>query len=229
MRYYPTFLNLRGRRCLIVGAGDVGCRKLASLLQAEPDQIVVLDTFARQDVRNPELARLLDSPAVHYEQRGFADADVQDKALVFACTGNRTVNAQVSRACDTHGVLCNVADSPDESGFIVPAHFETDGLVIALGTGGGSPALARRIRMDLQDYVGQRYSGLLAVMSRLRPLVLALGRDTGQNTLLFRTIVSSGLMDALCARDSAAARDILEDLLPVELHPNIGELLHELV
>lgn len=229
MRYYPTFLDLHDKRCLIVGIGEVGQRKLSSLLAASPAEVLVLDTFLFKDLEDAALKKLLSHPAIRYQHRPFAASDVQGRTLVFACTGNRKVNEAVALACDTYGILCNVIDAPDEGGFIVPAHFESGELLVALSTGGNSPALAKRIRMELQEVVGDRFSGITCLMGRLRPLVLALQAETVHNTTLFRAIVNSTLTDALQTRDRDKAEAILTELLPHELHPNIGELLHELV
>lgn len=227
MRYYPLLLDLHGRACLVVGAGGVGRRKLASLLDCGPASVLVLDANpAAPD--DPELAPLLAHHAVRFEARPFAPADVDGCALAFAATGNRAVNAAVADACRQRNVPCNVADAPDTGAFIVPAHFACGELTVALSTGGHSPALARRIRMDLQQWFGARYDGITLLLGRLRPLVLALGHETGQNTALFRALVESPLIDALAARDRAGAERILTELLPAELHPRIVELLHEL-
>lgn len=229
MRYYPTFLDLHDKRCLIVGMGEVGRRKLASLLEAQPGEVLVLDTFVLADQKDAALKELLYHPAVSYQHRPFTDSDVTGRTLVYACTGSRVVNDTVAAACNRHGVLCNVIDAPEDGGFIVPAHFAVDDLLIALSTGGASPALAKRLRMELQEFVGTRFTGIIRLMARLRPMALALGRETGHNTALFRAIVASGLMDALQAGNKEQAEALLTQLLPNELHHKIGELLHELV
>lgn len=227
MRYYPLLLDLRGRTCLVVGAGSVGRRKLASLLACGPARVLVLDANpAAPD--DPESATLLAHPAVSFEARPFTPVDAEGCALVFAATGNRAVNAAVADACRRGNVPCNVADAPDEGAFIVPAHFASGDLTVALSTGGHSPALARRIRRELQQWFGARYNAVTLLLGRLRPLVLALGRETGQNATLFRAVAESPLIDALAAHDRAEAERILSELLPAELHPHIVELLHEL-
>jgi len=228
MRYYPTFLDLHGRRCLVVGAGEVGRRKLASLLAAAPAEVLVLDLFPLSEIADPELNLLMEHPAVVYEQRSFTASDVQGCALVFACTGNRAVNSAVAKACADNNVLCNVIDAPEEGNFVVPAHFANGDLLVALGTGGNSPALARRIRMELQTCLGDRFAGILTLMGRLRPMVLALGKETRHNSTLFRNLAESGLTQALQEKNRAEAERILKELLPAELHTNIGALLHEL-
>ena len=223
MRYYPIFLDLRGKHCLIVGAGDVGRRKLAALLPCQPDEILVLDTTEPA----AELSELLKAPAVRFEQRGFRTDDVKGRTLAFACTGNRSVNEAVEKACKPQNVLCNIVDDPTAGDFIVPAHFENGDILVALSTGGHSPALARRIRKELQQQFGSRYATLASLMGKLRPLVLALGNETRQNTVLFRAVVNSPLVDALEAKDMLLAHTILIEILPVQLHQNIGEMLDE--
>ncbi len=228
MRYYPTFLDLRDARCLIVGIGAVGRRKLNSLLAASPAEVLVLDTFSYDDVADAELKTLLDHPGVTYADRPFEPSDVAGRALVFACTGSRELNAAIAQACTAHGVPCNVIDAPEEGSFIVPAHFEAGDLLVALSTGGASPALAKRLRRELQAFLGSRFSALTTLMRRLRPLVLALGHETGHNTNLFRSIVDSELIDALQAQDRKQAESVLQALLPHELHQHIGALLHDI-
>ncbi|MEG2139609.1 MAG: bifunctional precorrin-2 dehydrogenase/sirohydrochlorin ferrochelatase [Bilophila sp.] len=224
MRYYPVFLDLVQSRCLVVGAGQVGCRKIAGLLAGNPLEIRVLDSA----VPSKELQVLLEDSRIHFEQRAFTPADVSGKQLVFAATSNRAVNASVTAACATQGVLCNCVDAPEEGGFIVPAHLEKGNITVALSTAGGSPALSRKIREELDEWLDGRFEALSELLSRLRPLVLALRRETGQNTLLFRNVVRSPLADALRRRDLVQSEEQLRLLLPQELHPHIMELLHDL-
>ncbi len=224
MRPYPLFMRLDGCRCLVVGAGGVGRRKLAALIPCGAAEILVLDTSPP----DAELAALLACPGVRFEQRTFSADDLAGRSLVFAATGVPAVNADIARLCRDGGVLCNVIDDPAAGSFIVPAHFACGDITVALSTGGQSPALARRIRMDLEAWFGNRYDGLVVLMGRLRPLVLALGDETGQNAALFRTIVGSPLVDALAAKDRQRCEDLLHTLLPVELHPHIVELLHDI-
>ena len=228
MRYYPMFIDLQGKRCLIVGAGAVGLRKLEALLPCQPEEVLVLDTAAPSEDIRQYTKSASDRPAVvRFEQRAFTPADMHGRALAFACTGNRKSNEAVADAAKEHAVLCNIVDAPATGDFIVPAHFESGDILVALSTGGHSPALARRIRQELQAQFGQRYAALAALMGRLRPLVLAQNNETRQNTALFRELVNSTLIDALEAGDIIQARTILQDILPAPLHQNIGELLDE--
>lgn len=224
MRYYPVFLDLQGRRCLVVGGGAVGCRKIASLLENNLASVRVLDVAAP----SPVLQALLEDERLTYERRSFLPQDVEGCSLVFAATGNPAVNREVAEACAARGILCNCADAPDVGSFIVPAHVEQGSVTLAVSTQGGSPALSRRIRKELEAWLGDRFTGLSELMGRLRPLVLALQQETRQNTSLFRNLVESPLADALQRRDRAACEALLKDLLPPQLHPHIMELLHDL-
>lgn len=224
MRYYPVFIDLKDKICLVVGGGNVGCRKVRGLLSAEPAQIEVVDP----NTPGRELQALLDFPVVYFEQRLFNPEDIQGKTLVFAATGNRSVNAAVAMACSAAGVLCNSADAPSEGTFLVPAVVQQGSVTAALSTGGGSPALARRIRQELAAWLDSRYTALSELLLRLRPLVLAMQRETGQNTVLFRKLVESPLAETLRERDRCQSEALLRTLLPQELHPHITELLHEL-
>lgn len=224
MQYYPAFLDLTGSRCLIVGAGCVGRRKLASLRACRPSEILVLDTRKPDE----ELTDLIGSDSVVYLTRPFEEKDLEGRMLVFACSADRELNARIAEECARRGILCNVADDPCACSFIVPAHFRRDGITVALSTGGCSPALSRIVRCELEDWVGHRFAGLTTVMGRLRPLVLALGRRQAENASIFRAVAGSQLPEAVGAGDMNRAKSVLEEILPPELHPHIEELLHGL-
>lgn len=225
MRPYPLFMQLEGCRCLVVGVGGVGRRKLAGLLPCGLADILVLDTAGPDE----ELEKLLDCPCVRFEQRNFMPDDVRGCALVFAATGSRQVNNFIAQTCREQGVPCNVIDAPSTGSFIVPAHFACCDMVVALSTGGQSPALAKRIRIELQEWFGSRYGNFASLMGRIRPLVLNLRQETEVNTKIFRTLVFSDLLNALEAKDEATCHNLLKDILPPALHPHIVELLHELI
>ncbi len=211
MHYYPVFLELSGQSCLVVGAGAVGCRKIASLLECPIERLHVID-LAEPDTN---LQVLLEDKRVSFTKRPFTPSDVEGCALVFAATSNRQTNDAVARACAERGILCNCTDAPKDSSFIVPALVEQGNIAIALSTGGASPALARKIREDLEAWLGERYTGISE-------------HETRQNTTLFRSIVDSPLSEALQRRDRQTCESLLRELLPIELHPYIMELLHDL-
>ena len=220
---YPIFISLTGIHCLVVGLGQVGQRKLSGLLACGPASVLVLDLAEPAT----EVAALLSDPRVRFEQRSCMQADLQGRALVFAATGSAAENSRIATLCAGAGILCNSASNPEEGCFQVPAVARHAPLAAALSTGGASPALARRWKGELERWLEPR-SRMAALMGRLRPLVLALGEDTGQNTRLFRKLADSSLQQWLEENDLESCRRCLQAELPPALHVNIAELLHDL-
>lgn len=221
MRYYPIYVNLQGKHCLVVGAGQVGRRKIATLAACGAVEILVLD-LAEPDAA---CAETLSHPAVTFACRPFVPADLDGRFLVIASTDNETLNWEISRECARRGILCNIVDQPEKCSFIVPALYTQGDLTVAISTGGGSPALARKIRQGLGEFLGTEYGALLLLMSRLRPMVLALGLGSATNSTIFRELVNSCLIEALERGDAAGAEAVLRDILPVSLHAEAAGLV----
>lgn len=225
MRYYPMFVSLENKACLVVGAGEVGTRKIASLLACGAGHVLVLD------MREPEgdLLGLIRNPALTFERRSFEDTDLDGRFLVIASTSDEALNWRISDLCRERGLLCNIVDQPEKCSFIVPAVVSQGDLTLAISTGGQSPALAKHLRRHLQESFGKEYAALLVVMGRLRPLLLDLGQGTRENTAVFRALVGSKLLEALAAGDREQAAVVLSEHLPEALRPRITELLHGLL
>jgi len=221
MRYYPIYVNLHGKRCLVVGAGQVGRRKIATLAECGAQEILVIDKVPGQEAC-PEL---LDHPAVTFACRDYETADLDGRFLVIASTDDEALNWRISRECAQRSIPCNIVDQPEKCSFIVPALFTQGDLTVAISTGGGSPALARKIRQGLGEFLGTEYGALLLLMSQLRPLVMELGLGTPANSKLFRDQVNSTLLEALSQGDAARAEAILRDLLPASLHGEAAGLV----
>ena len=231
MKYYPMFMDLSGARCLVVGAGRVGRRKLSTLLECGPALVLVLDT-------SPEalrLAREVPRPegcALICEARAFAPSDADGMTLAFAATPSAQVNSEVARACRERGVPCNTAVALDGDGgsFLVPSRVEAGPLVLALSTGGASPALARALREDLESWLDRGYPLLIRLLEALRPRVLALGMGSDADARVFRAACAmplrARLLEALAAGDHALADSLLRPVLPDGLDFSSKEILH---
>ena len=221
MRCYPMFVSLEGRNCLVVGAGQVGLRKIISLADCGAGQVLVLER------REPDAAlrELASRPGISVERRDFAKSDLDGMFLAIAATSDPALNSRIAALCKARGVLCNVIDAPEQGSFIVPSSVVRGDLTIAITTGGHSPALTKTIRKDLQERFGEEYAQFLRLMGRLRPHVLELGGETKDNSALFRGLVGSGLLAALRTVDMRLAETELKAHLPEELHHLIPELL----
>lgn len=218
---YPLFLSLRDSSCLVAGFGGVGRRKVAGLLACAPAAVHIFDL---QEPEDEEGRALLRHEAVRFHGRPCTEDDLRPCRLVFAATGSRAENARIAALCARLGLLCNCVDAPEEGSFIVPAVARLGRLAAALSTGGASPALARRWRGELEAWLAPR-ARMARLMGELRPLVLALGMETEQNTRIFRTLAASSLQDCLEREDLHACRALLEQTLPPALHSRITELI----
>ncbi|MBI5248273.1 MAG: bifunctional precorrin-2 dehydrogenase/sirohydrochlorin ferrochelatase [Desulfomonile tiedjei] len=216
MKPYPVMMNLEGRKVLVVGGGRVARRKAGSLLESGASVVVI----------SPELETELQDLAKQAKIEwvpGYFDESLLDRypdaTLVFGTTNNRDVNVRVHRACLDRRIPCNIADVPDLCTFIVPAVITQGDLMIAVSTGGSSPALARRIREDLEQRFGPEYAEMTRVMGDIRKLVLAIGMPSDENKKLFTEILDSGLLDALKNNDRQRVLEILGSILPKEVDP----------
>ena len=220
--YYPLFLDLSRAKCLVVGAGAVGRRKIGALLESGVRELVVLDP----ELSDPAL--LPGHAALVFEARRFTPEDLAGCALVFAASGSREANAAVAAACAERGIFCNCADAPLEGTCIVPSTARAGEMTLALSTGGASPAYARYLREELEDWLREKVP-LAALLGRIRPGLLALEMDTMQNADMLRALVRSGLGAALAAGDAKHCEELLAAALPEDLHPSIAEFLDGLV
>ena len=234
MRYYPLFLNLTEARCLVVGAGPVGRRKIVDLLACSPRQVLVVDPNLDEASLRQAAAGLSLAPLV-LERRVFRPDDLENRTLTFAATPSAEVNSAIAGLCRASGLLCNVAGplNQDVSGsFLVPAHLENGPIALALSTGGCSPALARALKEDLKSWLQGGYAMLALLLKRLRPRILALGLGSDADAVVFRTLCArplrEKLMDALSRKDVEAAAALLRPVLPDALSPSVEEIIHDL-
>jgi precorrin-2 dehydrogenase / sirohydrochlorin ferrochelatase len=158
-RHYMVCLDLRGKRCLVVGGGRVATEKAQGLLDCDADVTVVA----------PEVDDELATLPVRVVRRPFSRSDVVRCFLAIAATNDRTVNIAVSAVCAELDVPCNVADDPELCSFILPAIVRRDPIVVGVSTGGASPALAQRIRDDVADLLGPRHAEVARMLQELRP------------------------------------------------------------
>jgi uroporphyrin-III C-methyltransferase/precorrin-2 dehydrogenase/sirohydrochlorin ferrochelatase len=167
MDFLPIFLSLRGRRCVVVGGGHIAERKLALLLRAGASVDVVAPEMSE------ELQRLAAAGTITAWQRAFHASDVQGATFVIAATDLPTVNEQVAAAAQAAGVLVNVVDQPGVGNVVMPSIVDRSPVVIAIGTGGNAPVLARMLRAKLESLIPQAYGELASLLGSLRERVRA--------------------------------------------------------
>jgi len=153
--YFPAFLDLRGRRCLVVGGGRIAERKVQGLLDCGARVVVVSPALVSG------LARLATIGRIDHRARVFRKVDVLRCVLVIAATGVAAVDDAVAETARLHGALVNAVDRPARCGFIYGSVLRRGQLQIAVSTGGRAPALAREIRRRLEAVIGVEYAALV--------------------------------------------------------------------
>ena len=208
--YYPAFLDLRGKRCLVVGGGHVARRKVAGLLYAGAVVTVVAPTCVPMPSR------------VHVEQRTFVPQDMDGMMLVIAATDDPSVNAAVAGEASVRGIFINVVDDPAICSMILPAVVRRGAFCLAISTGGASPVLARRLRETLETQYGEEYGLLIDLLWRLRqqwePTALAVPVPAEARRHAWEQVLDLPLLDLLRAGEAIAAEAAAMRILDAGTH-----------
>jgi precorrin-2 dehydrogenase / sirohydrochlorin ferrochelatase len=166
MSLFPMFVKLAGRPCLVVGAGGVGTSKIEGLLAAGAAVRVVAPEAT------PVVADWSRAGKLSWQARGFESQDLDGAFLTVVATPSRELNARVFQEASRRGVLCNVVDDPPHCDFYYPAVVRRGDLQIAISTSGRSPALAARLRQDLEQQFGAEYVGWVEELGQEREKLL---------------------------------------------------------
>lgn len=193
MAFYPVFLDVTGRRCVVVGGGPVAEGKVTGLLAAGASVTVISPTVTGA------LAAAARAGRVSWRRRFYRRGDLEGAALAFAATGDVEVNAAVAAEGGWGGVWVNAADDPAHCDFILPSVLRRGALAIAVSTGGASPALARAVREELERHVGAEYATLVDVARDVRGALRAERRTVDAaawraalSDRQFRRLISTG-------------------------------------
>ena len=167
MTLFPMFMKLEGRPCLVVGAGTIGEPKIRSLIAAGASTRVVALTATAA------VAEWAQAGGITWEVRAFQFADLDGVFMVIAATNSRELNAGIFNQARQRNILCNVVDDPEYCDFYYPAVVRRGELQIAISTNGQSPALAQRIRRELEIEFGPEYGEWLKELGRTRKELFA--------------------------------------------------------
>ena len=161
--FYIACLKLRGRRCLVVGGGEIGLEKAEGLLACDGDVTVIAPAVG------PALEELAREGSIIWERREYAGAeDLEGAFMVIACTDDTDVNIRIYEDAERRAMLVNVVDVPPLCNFILPAILRTGPLAIAISTAGASPALAKRMKAEMAQHFGEEYATLAIMLNDVR-------------------------------------------------------------
>ncbi|MBW2012747.1 MAG: bifunctional precorrin-2 dehydrogenase/sirohydrochlorin ferrochelatase [Deltaproteobacteria bacterium] len=207
MRYYPVNLDIRNRKCLVVGGGSVGTRKVMTLLDCGAKVTVVSNEVTRQ------LLKLADSGSIVLKKRPFQISDLDKMFLVIGATDNPELNLQIHTQAEQVGMLCNIADRPEVCNFILPAIVNRGDLIIAISTSGKSPAFAKMMRKNLEKEFGTEYAEFLRLMGGIRNKLLNQDHEPEAHKPLFEKLIQRDLVKMIKGRDIVAINSLLFEIL----------------
>ena len=204
--FYIACLKLSGRKCLVVGGGDVGLEKVEGLLACDGDV-----TLVAPDAIEP-LQALASEGSITWERRTYERTDLEGTFMVIAATSDSEVNIGIYDDAEKRAMLVNVVDVPPLCNFILPAIIRTGPLAIAISTAGASPALAKRIRNEIADEYGEPYAKLAIMLNEVRGWAKGTLPTYQDRKAFFESIVNGDPdpVELLRRGDEDAVRDLID-------------------
>lgn len=207
MAFFPVVLQLEHQPVIVFGGGAVAERKVKSLLDAGAEVTVV----APQLTKN--LETWVKSRKIKHRQRAYRRGDLRGFNLVFAATSDEPANARIAREAGEKGLWVNVADRPELCSFILPAVLSRGDLTVAVSTAGKSPALAKKIREDLETLFGAEYGEYLRMIAQARQRARAEIPEQDRREQLLETLLNSDLLKWLRQGELTKAQLFIEEVL----------------
>ena len=185
MNYYPININLKDKLCIVVGGGEVGFRKIEK----------ILSKGGRVKLISPQIVDkikiLIDQEKIIHINRGYVYGDLEGAFLVFGATDSKDINLLCKKEADEKNILVNIVDDKVESSFIVPSSINRGDLNIAISTGGKSPALAKKIREDLEKTYDSSYGQIVNILGDIRALAVKEIPSIKDRRRLFKALVNN--------------------------------------
>jgi len=165
MRYYPVFLDIAGKPVVVIGGGNIAHQKVVGLLKAEAEVTVVSPEL------NEEMAELANEGRFRHIKRDYEPGDLEGYTLAFVATDDRSVNATVADEGKERRVWVNAVDDPPYCDFIMPGIAQKGDLIIAISTSGRSPAMARKMREEIEAFLTEDYAAMLELAAEVRAVL----------------------------------------------------------
>ena len=203
MKYYPIFLDIRGKICVIVGGGEVAARKAERLLDCGAKVLVISPKLS------PALTALKEKDIISHVATSYSGNLIHGAALVIGATDDEKTNAQISLDARGQGIPVNIVDDPQKCDFILPSVVQRGDLAIAIGTGGKSPALARYLREELEAKYGGEYEILLNILSALRIKIMG---KYGIDKRWVASLIEAGILNFIKASDREKVKETVHKI-----------------
>ena len=225
MSFYPICLDLDLKPCVVVGGGRVAERKVLGLLSCSAQVSVV------SPVLTEELQSQHAKGNILWIDREYRQGDLSQAFLVIAATDDEETQKQVYEEAVSNNLLLNVADVPQRCNFILPATVRRGDLAIAVSTAGKSPALARKLRMELEKRFGPEYEILVDILGAIRPEILSFGLSQSENEKLFKQLLHDDMEEWIKNKNWNSIKNhlraVTEDRIGDDWLPGIRTLFNE--
>ena len=203
----PIFLKIKGRRCVVIGGGEVSTRKVAILLKAGGEVAVISPEL------HHELAALHEAGKISFHQGAFKPEQLDGAHLVVAATDDGATNRAVSHAAHQRNIPVNVVDSPELCSFTMPSIVDRSPIVIAISSGGVAPVLARLIRAKIETMVPATYGRLAALAAEFRAQVKQRFASVQERRIFWEEVFQGPIAERVLSGQEAIAHEALQDVL----------------
>ncbi|TLD41210.1 MAG: Siroheme synthase / Precorrin-2 oxidase [Candidatus Jettenia ecosi] len=203
-KYYPIFLNIQDKKCVVIGGGNVAWRKVCSLKEAGAKVTVVSPEFCPELEKETEIERI---------KQKYDKEFLKEALVVIASTDDEEVNKRIYSDAMEKGILVNVVDKPEFCSFIVPSSMVRGDLRISISTGGASPALARNIREYLEKQFGNEYDEFTKLLSEMRRKVLSEIMDESIRRDILQQIAALDMLEVVKERGILEAKKRMVEII----------------
>ena len=211
MPYYPIYLDITNKRCIVAGGGRVGERKVERLLECGAHVVVISRELT------PLLEKMKGEGRIDHIDDDYGDACLEGAFIVIGATNRDDVNKRIAREAERRGIMVNIVDDPARCDFILPSLVQRGDLVIALSTGGKSPALAKKLREDMEASFGPEYGIFLEIMGELRKAAIAGGCPSEDNKKMFELLVKSDILRLIREKNREGVRICIRDITGLDV------------
>jgi len=208
LKYYPVFLDIRDKKCVIVGGGEVAARKAERLLDCGAKVFVISPKLS------PALAALKEKNIISHIAAQYSGDLINRATLVIGATDDEKTNAAISIDARRQGIPVNIVDDPQKCDFILPSLVQRGDLAITIGTGGKSPALARHLREELESKYGKEYETLLNILGNLRVKMV---KNEGIGKDWFDSLLAEGILDSIKEKNKDKVKKTVQKITGEEV------------
>ncbi len=208
-KYYPIFLDLEGKKCVIIGGGKVAYRKARSLAEAGATITIVSPRICG------ELKKLVEKHKINVISKKFDEKDLKQAFLVIGTTSDPEVNERIYRAAEKRPILLNIVDRREYCNFIVPSLLRRGKLMIVISTSGASPALAQKMRENLQNLYGRGYDNFLELMSSAREKIIEEISNIKNRRRIFEALIEDEFLKKFVSKSKREAKMFFKNKLKV--------------